>query len=103
MASRTEKRKLIRIAATLKPVVIVGARGPSDSVLTEIERALTDHELIKIRLGEDDRDARRDTAARLAEALSAQLIQQVGKTIVLYRANPNADRKLSNVARATPQ
>ncbi|MEJ2130777.1 MAG: YhbY family RNA-binding protein, partial [Gammaproteobacteria bacterium] len=55
MATRTEKSKLIRIAAALKPVVIVGASGPSDSVLTEIERALTDPEHIMIRLGEVDR------------------------------------------------
>ncbi len=99
MSDTTHRRTFIRIAAKLKPVVTVGAGGLTEGVLQEIERALRDHELIKIRLNVEDRDLRRATAEQLADQLDAEPIQRVGKTVVLHRANPEVDQRLSNVAR----
>ena len=99
MSDKVARRRFIRIAAKLKPVVTVGTAGLTPGVLQEIGRALADHELIKIRLNVEDRDLRRATAERLAVELDAELIQRVGKTIVVHRANPEVDQKLSNVLR----
>lgn len=99
MARKTERRALIRIAAGLKPVVTVGAAGLTEGVLQEAGRALDDHELVKFRLNLEDRVQRRDAALELAARLQAELIQRVGKTLVLYRPNPEADENLSNIRR----
>jgi RNA-binding protein len=51
----------------------------------EIDRALTDHELIKMRINAEDREIRRGLYAEIAELHHAEIVQQVGKIGVLYR------------------
>jgi RNA-binding protein len=81
-------------------VVSIGNNGVSAAVLNELERALADHELIKVRIHDDDRERRQETATAVLAASHAELIQTIGKIIVLYRANPDADPGLSNVIRS---
>ena len=95
----SEKKVLRQIAHHLDAVVIVGDQGLSEGVMAEIERALTDHELIKIKLASGDRETRADAAKAIADACHAQVVQSIGKVIVLFRANPKANPKLSNIAR----
>ncbi len=96
----TKRRKDLRqIAHHLRPVVIVGNGGVSSGVLGEIERALTDHELIKIRVSALERDAQVAAISQIVEATGALLVQTIGKIMVLYRANPDADPDLSNLTR----
>jgi len=97
--SGSEKRRLRAAAHGLSAVVLVAARGVTDGVATETDRALRDHELIKVRIDIDDRDARRSAATQLAERCRAEIAQTIGKICVLYRANPDADPKLSNLKR----
>ena len=78
---------------------MIGDGGLTDGVSQETDRALDDHELIKVRVNVADRAARQSVAAELAAACGAQVIQQIGKVCVLYRANPKANAKLSNLAR----
>lgn len=73
----------------LKPVVQSGAAGLSDAVLAEIERALTDHELIKVKLAADDKADFNTAVDRACEALDAACIQRMGRTATLYRPNPD--------------
>jgi RNA-binding protein len=94
-----DKRQLRRIAHHLNPVVTVADNGLSESLYHETDRALSDHELIKVRITTDDRDDRKALGGELAEAVNAHIVQVIGKTFVLYRMNPEADPKLSNVAR----
>lgn len=89
---------LKRIAHHLDPVVLVGEQGVSDAVLAETERALADHELIKVRL-QAERDARQTMTRQLAEACEAAVIQTIGKVVVLFRKNPQPNHKLSNLTR----
>jgi RNA-binding protein len=98
LATRDRKR-LRQIAHHLQPVVTVGDAGMTDPVLAETSRALADHELIKVRLHVDDRDARTRTVEALARACEAVVIQTIGKIVVLYRRNPEAPPRLSNLAR----
>ena len=96
----TKRRKELRqIAHHLRPVVTVGNGGVSGGVVGELERALTDHELIKVRVGSTERDVRAEAITQIVTTTGATLIQTIGKVIVLYRPNPDADPDLSNVLR----
>ena len=86
MLSTAARRGLRARAQRLRPTVIVGAAGLSPPLLAEAARALEDHELIKVRFAEPDREAFRAAASRLAAQLDADLIQTVGRVAVLYRA-----------------
>lgn len=79
-------------------MVQVGDSGLSAGVLAELDRALTDHELIKVKLV-GDRDARRATAEGITEALHAHVVQQIGGMLVLLRRQPEPNPKLSNLLR----
>jgi RNA-binding protein len=94
-----EKKHLRGIAHHLNPVVTLGDKGVTDAVVTETERALADHELIKARLNILDRDSRKSEGNALAERTGATVVQVIGKVWVLYRHNPDADPRLSNVTR----
>ena len=104
-------KRFQQIAHHLDPIVTIGEQGLTDNLAIEVNRALADHELIKVRISVASRDdhaprddhASRDDRARLGEALAARcdadIIQKIGKIIVLYRENPNPNVKLSNVQR----
>lgn len=72
-------------AHALEPVVQVGTAGLTDAVVTEVNRTLAAHELIKVRVGGADRDERATTITALCERTDAALVQKVGKIAVLWR------------------
>ncbi|MDA3921481.1 MAG: YhbY family RNA-binding protein [Salinisphaera sp.] len=72
----------------LKPIVQSGAAGLSESVLAEIDRALSDHELVKIKLVADNKQAFAAEVDSACEQLEAASVQQIGRTATLYRPNP---------------
>lgn len=76
-------------AHPLEPVVRVGQAGLTDAVMVEVDRALSSHELIKVKLGQDDREARAAIGDEMCARAGAALVQRVGKVIVLWR--PRAD------------
>lgn len=88
LLSPAERRVLRARAHPLQPVVIVGSKGLTESVLKEAEIALKSHELIKIKLASDDREERASQFLTLTTALSASPVQQIGKIAVLYREKP---------------
>ncbi len=90
MKSLTEPRKrhLRRLGHSLKPVVRTGSAGLSEAVLREVEIALTDHELIKVKLVADDRAQRQAFADEVLARTGAVLVQAVGQVVLLYRPNP---------------
>ena len=71
----------------LKPVVMLGQKGLTEAVLNEIEIALDHHELIKIKLSVDDRDARKRAIEQICRHLQAEDVQTIGKTVSIYRLN----------------
>lgn len=95
MLSAVDKRKLRQSAHHLKPVVLIGQHGLSTAVMAEIERALFDHELIKIRFRGMGRELREQEIARATRELDAELVGSVGGTAVLYRENPERKRTRS--------
>lgn len=83
-----QKRYLRGLAHHIKPVVLMGARGLTANVLAEIERALEDHELVKVKLNPGDREQRTLDVTRIREETGAQLVQRVGNIACLYRRHP---------------
>ncbi len=79
------KQQLKAQAHPLNPIVYIGTNGFTDAVRKEIDRALNDHELIKIRMLETDRKVRQQLYAEICEATTAHPIQLIGKIGVLYR------------------
>ena len=71
----------------LNPIILMGQKGLSDEVLNELDIALDYHELVKIKLGVDDREARKQLIAEICERTGAEEIQSIGKTLSVYRMN----------------
>ncbi|HVL36390.1 MAG TPA: ribosome assembly RNA-binding protein YhbY [Burkholderiales bacterium] len=85
MPTSPERQALKARAHKLDPVVHIGAKGLTDDVVAEIDRALTAHELIKVRAAALDRNERAAAIASICERTGAEAVQQVGKVFVLYR------------------
>ena len=94
-----DRRRLKRIAHHLDPVVMVGERGVSEAVVAETQRALADHELIKVRIQSGNRGTREAMARALAQACDAEVLHRVGKVAVLFRKNAEPNHRLSNLTR----
>ncbi len=90
--SQAQKRYLKGLLHHLRPVVMVGNKGLSETVLQEIEIALAHHELIKVQLRGDDREARRAAIAHISEVCAAELVQSVGHVAGFFRRNPDAPK-----------
>jgi RNA-binding protein len=85
MLTAAERKALKAKAHKLDPVVHVGAKGLTDQVIAEIDRALSAHELIKVRAASLDRDARDEAVERIVERTGADAVQHIGKIFVLFR------------------
>ena len=83
-----ERAHLRSRAHALAPIVQVGQDGVSEAVAVELDRALTAHELIKVKINSTDRDARHATAEEICSRTGAAAVQQVGKVLVLWRPKP---------------
>ena len=82
-----QRRRLRALGYELKPKVSVGRQGLSEPVLRSVEEAYHTSELIKARLERSCELGREEAARQLAEATGSQLIQVLGRTVLLYRAD----------------
>jgi RNA-binding protein len=87
-----ERASLKARAHALEPVVRIGHAGLTDASADAIGRALDAHELIKVKLGEGDRDERAVVTDAIRARTGAALVQQVGRVLVLWRPRPDEDR-----------
>lgn len=83
--STTTKKTLKAKAHHLEPVVLIGQKGITPSLLQEIDIALEHHELMKIRVQQGDKEQREMFALQIAEALGAEYIHHVGRVLIFYR------------------
>lgn len=97
--TQEQKKQYKSIGHHLKPVLTVADNGLTEGVLAELERALGDHELIKIKVNILDRESRPEAIAELCKAGKAELVQVIGKMALLYRKNVNVNKQLSNIHR----
>jgi RNA-binding protein len=90
--SGAQRRTLRRHAHPLRPSVALGAAGLTDGVVDAIDRALEDHELIKLKLA-GERGERAELATRAAERTGSALAGTVGRVAILYRPARDAERR----------
>lgn len=95
--SADRKKQFRTIGHQLNPIVTIAGNGLSDGVLLELNRALDDHELIKVKLAIAEREERKALVAELQALTNVEVIQEIGKVVLLYRPNKKANPKLSNV------
>jgi RNA-binding protein len=86
--SPIQRRALKARAHHIEPVVLIGDAGLTPAVLREIDVHLKSHELIKIRVAGDDRDARAAMIVTISDALGASPVQHIGKVLVMFRPKP---------------
>ena len=97
--SNEQKKRYRTIGHSLNPVVTVAGKGLSPGVLEEINRALSDHELIKIKLALTEREQRQQALKQILEQCDAILVQAIGKVILIFKPAPKPNPKLSNLLR----
>ncbi len=97
--TQEQKKQFKSIGHHLKPIVTVADNGLTEGVLAELDRALNDHELIKIQLRLAERDDRKAILDELCQKSSSILVQSIGKVALIYRKNPKPNKNLSNVLR----
>jgi len=100
----SHERSALRAAAhPLRPVVLIGDKGLSESVLQEIDRSLIAHELVKVRVGGAERETRAAMLETICDALSCAAVHHLGKTLIIYRpdtAAQQAQAEAHNTTRA---
>ena len=82
----------------LKAMLQVGGKGVTPALVAEVGQALEDHELIKVKVAAEDREARAALIDELVDAAGAALVQRIGHTAVLYR--PSKDKRQIILPRA---
>lgn len=85
-------RFLKSLAHHLKPVVQIGKEDLSENIISTIDRELANHELIKVKIGNNSGVAKQEAADVLPQMTGSVLVQLIGKTIVLYRGNKKIPR-----------
>lgn len=88
MLTGKQRRFLRGLGHELKVIVQVGRDGIDDGLVAAIDRALLDHELVKIKVGESAELDRHDAADALAARTKSEVAQVLGNTVLLYRAHP---------------
>src|SRR5690554_1015504 len=93
--SPDRKKQYRTLGHNLNPVVTVAGNGLSDAVLEELNRALDDHELIKVKLMIVDRELRKQVIAEMAKKAKAEIVQEIGKVALVFREAKKPNLKLS--------
>lgn len=83
--SEKQKKHLRRLAHPMSPIVMLGNAGLTPGVIKELERALTDHELVKVSARVGERGARDAALDDLAKHTSSEIVQRIGNVGVFYR------------------
>lgn len=89
MLTGKQRHHLRGLGHELKPIVQIGKDGIDDGVVAAVDRALTDHELIKVKVGEGADLDRHEAAEAIAQRTHSEVAQVLGNTLLLYRADPD--------------
>ena len=91
--SEAQKKYLRGRGHDLKPLILIGDAGLSESVLAEYESTLAHHELIKVKVRGADRESRDKMIDTLCNDHYAELVQKIGNVALIYRANHDKKRE----------
>ena len=94
MSLTSKERAALRAEAHhLQALVHVGHHGLTESVIASLDDALRTHELVKVQLGRPVDTSAKQLAGDLADRVGAEVVQVIGKTVTLFRENPELERK----------
>ena len=91
--SSKERAELRAEAHHLTPLVHVGHQGLTDALFQTLDDALRTRELVKLALAKTTDVSAKHAALQLAEKMGADVVQTIGRTVTLYRENPDLKRK----------
>ncbi len=93
MSLNGKQRRFLRaLGHELQPIVQVGREGLTPGVAAALDQALEDHELVKVRLGQNALVERSGAADELATMTDSEVAQVLGNTVLLYRRHPDKPR-----------
>jgi RNA-binding protein len=87
--SGKQRRHLRGLGHALAPILQIGKEGLSDAFVAAVERALGDHELVKIRVLGNAPHERHEAGEELAGLTTSELVQVLGNSLLLYRPHPD--------------
>ncbi len=93
MLTSKQRAQLSSLANELNPIVFLGKAGAAEGVHEALDKALTDHELIKLRFI-DFKGERKELAEQLAEKAGAELVRVIGHVAIIYRQSPNPEKRV---------
>lgn len=97
--SPEQKKQFRSIGHSLNPIVTVAGKGLTENIQLEVDRALDDHELIKVKFAVGDRDTKKQLIKELCDIVEATIVQEIGNIALIYRKALEPNPKLSNLAR----
>ena len=92
MLTSKQRARLSSLAHDLKPLVHLGKAGAVEGVQEALDKALADHELIKLRFV-DFKGERDELARQLADKAGADLVRVIGHVAIIYRPNPDPQKR----------
>jgi RNA-binding protein len=98
MLTTREKKLLKKLAHNLRPLIQIGKNGVTPGTISNIDKALKDHELIKIKYLEH-KSEKKTLTIQIIEETGSDLINQIGNTITLYRESPDPEKKEIDLSR----
>lgn len=100
MSLTPEQKKQFRtIGHSLNPIVMVAGKGLTENIQLEVDRALEDHELIKVKFAVGDRETKKALIQELCSIVEAVVVQEIGNIALIYRKAQEPNPKLSNLLR----
>ena len=100
MSLTPEQKKHYRtIGHSLNPIVTIAGKGMTENIQLEVDRALEDHELIKVKFVVGDREVKKQLIKELCTIVEATIIQEIGNIALIYRPALQPNPKLSNLLR----
>ncbi len=91
--TQNDRKQLRRLGHALQPIVLIGQHGLTPAIVSEMDSALTAHELVKVKARVGGRNLRSEVLSSLAEKTASDLIQTIGNVGLFFRKN----KKLSKI------
>ena len=92
--SSYQRKHLRGLAHSLKPVVLIGQKGLTDSLVDALEEALITHELVKAKFIDDkDKDYKAQTIEFLQKTTASEMVGLIGHTAIFYRPHPDPQKR----------
>ena len=88
----TQRKFLRGKAHALKPIVIIGYQGLSETVIQTIQDVLEEHELIKVKFNKF-KEEKKELSAKIEEGTNSHLVGLIGNVAIFYKQNPDKDKR----------